>query len=154
MPYKDPEKRRAANRASYAKHIETRRAKYRGYSRANWRRFYSASNAAKWRADNPERWKELQRKSDLKRWKTPKYRAMNAEKMRRRRTSMPPWADIAAIRSVYLEAQRLTAITGVRHEVDHILPLKSETVSGLHVETNLRVIPGRENASKGNRIRV
>jgi len=67
---------------------------------------------------------------------------------------MPPWADIAAIRSVYLEAQRLTAITGVRHEVDHILPLKSETVSGLHVETNLRVIPGRENASKGNRIRV
>lgn len=42
--------------------------------------------------------------------------------------------------------------TGTRHEVDHIVPLKGKTVRGLHVETNLRVIPHTENRQKGNKL--
>lgn len=44
----------------------------------------------------------------------------------------------------------MTQTTGRRHVVDHIIPLQGRTVSGLHVETNLRVIEHHENARKHN----
>jgi hypothetical protein len=40
--------------------------------------------------------------------------------------------------------------TGIKHHVDHIVPLKSKLVCGLHCWTNIRVIPWYENISKGN----
>ena len=70
----------------------------------------------------------------------------------RRRT--PPWADRAAILSIYREARRLTLETGVPHHVDHEVPLRGAIVSGLHVQTNLRVIPARQNIRKSNRFNV
>lgn len=63
----------------------------------------------------------------------------------------PAWADQTKITSIYAEARRITELTGVRHEVDHIVPLQSRIVCGLHVEHNLQVIPATVNRSKGNR---
>jgi hypothetical protein len=37
------------------------------------------------------------------------------------------------------------------HHVDHELPLRGRRVSGLHVHTNLRVLPAEDNFRKGNR---
>jgi 5-methylcytosine-specific restriction endonuclease McrA len=66
--------------------------------------------------------------------------------------AMPPWADIEAIRQFYREAARLTEVTGVPHEVDHIVPIQGRNVSGLHVQWNLRVVTRYENRSKSNKL--
>lgn len=47
-------------------------------------------------------------------------------------------------------ARQMTLATGIPHEVDHVVPLLGKTVSGLHVENNLRVIPMLENRRKSN----
>lgn len=63
----------------------------------------------------------------------------------------PAWADVKAIDGIYAESRRLSAETGIRHSVDHIIPLCGRTVTGLHVETNLRIITLEQNIRKGNR---
>ena len=63
----------------------------------------------------------------------------------------PKWADLVAIKSVYAEAKRLEASTGIKYCVDHIVPLENKLVCGLHVAANLRAIPFVENAKKKNK---
>lgn len=76
-----------------------------------------------------------------------KTRAYQARKL----LAMPAWANRDAIQRYYEEARRLTEQTGERMEVDHVVPLQSKIVCGLHVENNLQVIPWRENRAKLNR---
>lgn len=64
----------------------------------------------------------------------------------------PPWADAAAIREVYKEAARLTQETGTEHHVDHIHPLQSKKICGLHTCANLQILTGDANRRKGNRV--
>lgn len=52
----------------------------------------------------------------------------------------------------YIEAAELTEATGVRHEVDHIIPLQGKTVCGFHCPENLRVITMSENRRKNNKL--
>lgn len=66
----------------------------------------------------------------------------------------PAWADLDKIQWFYNYAIWLSQITGVPHEVDHIIPLQGENVCGLHVENNLQVIPMRDNRIKGNKLEV
>jgi hypothetical protein len=56
------------------------------------------------------------------------------------------------IRSFYKKAQELSRNTGIKYSVDHIIPIISKYVCGLHIPINLRVIPLSDNLSKGNRI--
>lgn len=76
--------------------------------------------------------------------------ARRAIQRARKLLRIPPWADLRAIAEFYRTARRLSRITGVPHEVDHILPLLGEGVSGLHVETNLRVVTRAANRKKSN----
>lgn len=75
--------------------------------------------------------------------------AIATKRVRRKR--MPPWGDGAAIRAIYAEARRMSLETGLPHHVDHIILLLGEFISGLHVETNLQILPGPENQKKRNR---
>lgn len=73
-----------------------------------------------------------------------------AEK-RVRRTRRVPWANAAAIAAIYQQAKTLSEQTGIPHHVDHIIPLIGEFVSGLHVESNLQILPATDNIRKRNR---
>lgn len=69
-----------------------------------------------------------------------------------KKQAMPSWVNRQKIQEIYARAARLTRETGVRHEVDHIYPLKSEVMCGLHCEANLQIITLYENRSKHSRI--
>lgn len=86
----------------------------------------------------------------------PKIRAARAricgERQRSLKQATPGWANLDAINDVYMQSQNLNDKTGEKHNVDHIIPVKSNMVCGLHVENNLRVITAFENQSKGNKL--
>jgi len=78
----------------------------------------------------------------------------NALSGKRRATKLnatPAWADLVKIKKIYTACQQISEATGVLHHVDHIVPLQGESVSGLHVEYNLHIIPATENLIKSNK---
>lgn len=83
------------------------------------------------------------------------YRAHVSFRRRRFRDATPKWLTKdhkRAIRQLYIDAMTVTRVTGVPYVVDHIIPLLGNTVSGLHVPWNLRVITREENLAKSNQL--
>lgn len=81
----------------------------------------------------------------------------NAKSMKRyimKKQSTPLWANEFFIKEIYDLARLRSKITGIKWQVDHIIPLRGKNVSGLHVETNLRVIPRHENLRKSNKFNI
>jgi 5-methylcytosine-specific restriction endonuclease McrA len=66
----------------------------------------------------------------------------------------PPWLTkehLAVMTEVY-ETAAMLSTDECRYEVDHILPLRGENVSGLHVPWNLQILTREENARKNNKV--
>lgn len=66
----------------------------------------------------------------------------------------PAWLtkhDKLHIKCLYQVAAMRTRESGQEWHVDHIIPLQGEYVCGLHVPSNLQIIPAVDNMSKGNR---
>jgi len=84
----------------------------------------------------------------------------NANAAKRNATKLqatPQWLTqkhFEEIELCYSEALALRIYTGQEYHVDHIVPLQGETVCGLHVPWNLRVIPAKENLAKSNRLKI
>lgn len=148
-------------------------------ARASIRRWHerhpdkSASYSKAWRSRNPERvrarmaeWerknteKRLEirrRRADLKRDEiNAKFRLWERANRRRRvakstfrktrvRNATPKWADRKRLYEVYENCPQ-----GMH--VDHVVPLVSNRVCGLHVPWNLQYLSAEENLRKGNQL--
>jgi hypothetical protein len=106
---------------------------------------------------------EYERNKAARLWQKRMYRQENKGKINalvtarkkvvRQRT--PSWVDKEEkwlIKEAYELAALRTKLFGFSWHVDHVLPLQGETVSGLHVATNLQVIPGLLNIKKKNKV--
>ena len=83
------------------------------------------------------------------------YKEMVSLRRRRFRDATPKWLtaeDKMEIRLKYRLAIEMSRATGIRHAVDHVIPLQGETVCGLHVPWNMEVITQEENLKKYNRL--
>ena len=65
----------------------------------------------------------------------------------RRKLRVPSWSEREQILEFYKHCP-------VGHEVDHIIPLLGDNVSGLHVLSNLQYLPMEENRAKRNSYEV
>ena len=82
-------------------------------------------------------------------------RADTKSRRRKHREATPKWlttAQKATMREIYKMAITMTQTTGEQYVVDHIVPLRSHEVCGLHVPWNLRVITQEENLKKSNKL--
>ena len=80
-----------------------------------------------------------------------KRNAANALRHATKLRATPKWADAGAIARIYADAAVKSAATGVPYEVDHIVPLISKQVCGLHCQANLQLLTAAQNQSKQNR---
>lgn len=80
----------------------------------------------------------------------PSRNARDAARRAQKLHATPAWANQFFIGEAYELARLRTKVTGIEWQVDHVVPLVSPIVCGLHVEHNLRVITAYENRSKKN----
>ena len=83
-----------------------------------------------------------------------KSAARTAKRKAAKLERVPSWsneADLKAIKKIYARCKRINKLTGIPHQVDHVIPLQGENISGLHHSTNLAIIPAALNRSKNNK---
>lgn len=133
--------------------IKAREAKRQREDYKEKRREYQNKNKDKlsakqreYRALYPERYKEILKKSRKK--NSGKVNARNMGRVAAKLRATPPWADLKKVEEIYIKRQAM----GDNYHVDHIVPLRSDIVCGLHWEGNLRIIPKHENLKKSNKV--
>lgn len=128
---------------------ECNRQRARAYAAQHRQHYRDLSR--NWSQKNPDRRREHRRKWQREVRSSAQRRCDKARYRAAKKNRVPVWVDHSAIRQVYEERERIEQETGIKHHVDHVLPLKGKHVSGLHVAQNLRVEPALYNKRKGNR---
>lgn len=154
--HSDPEKCRRQARESWARHRDKRiqylrdrytnnREHYLGACRDYYQRNKKKAQESRkeWFRRNPEKQRKYR-----ERWRQ-KNRGLVTYYTRKRQKQIevatPSWADQDEIRYIY-------SLAGEKgHVVDHIVPLTSNYVCGLHCPDNMRVIPESLNIAKRNK---
>lgn len=135
-------------RKHYHDNIEEQCEKGRRYTKANPEKVRARKKRYREKPETQEKERAYARQ-----WAkdNPALAAANASKRRAAHLQRtPPWADLELIDVFYGLAKDMEEVTGVKRHVDHIIPLRGSTVSGLHVATNLQIITAAENTRKSN----
>lgn len=94
--------------------------------------------------------RNLQHNRDYIKKNRGKYNAHTAKYRASKIKATPKWLtneQLLEIENLYKKAKLLNL------EVDHIIPLQGQNVSGLHVPWNLQLLSKKDNAKKGNNIK-
>ena len=115
---------------------------------ASKRRLQSGKQA-QWQRENREKLRVNANRwaSNNRAYRAAAWAEYYAAKLKR----IPPWANLDEVKEVYRQCRGISQMTGVPHHVDHIIPMRGDLVSGLHVASNLRIIPADENMRKNRR---
>ena len=73
-------------------------------------------------------------------------------RLKRSRLATPKWENKLLTKKIYKIASDVQKLTGVKMDVDHIIPLKANIVCGLNVWYNLTIIPRYINALKNKNV--
>ena len=80
-----------------------------------------------------------------------KWNGYRGKRRAQEKLAYPSWANDSSIQAIYAMSKFLSKTTfGKGYHVDHIVPLQSKEVCGLHCEDNLQIIRAEHNLSKGN----
>jgi hypothetical protein len=129
-------------------HLQVQRRLAAG-QRAKWtadRRRAAANYGVKWRAENEEQYRKVQRAAKEK-WRRRNLAIACAHQNKRRAAKLcaiPKWADLADIERIYQNCP-------AGYHVDHAIPLQGRNVCGLHVSNNLQYLPPIVNYRKHNK---
>jgi hypothetical protein len=113
------------------------------------------AKAVKWVAEN-----RAKHNAKCNQWAKQNAAKVNARTARRyasRTQATPKWLssdDCWMIEQAYELATLRTKMFGFPWEVDHIVPLRGKTASGLHTPWNLQVVTQAENRRKSNSFEV
>jgi hypothetical protein len=100
-----------------------------------------------------DRARHLKQKSDYAKRHSATYRAYGANYRAVKLNATVPYDEFNefAINETYDLCKLRSKMLGVVFHVDHIVPLVSDKVCGLHTFANLQILEGVANRSKGNR---
>ena len=157
---------KAKTRAWVAQNPERKRRSDKAYRDRNKEK--AAENGRRWRSENRERVVAVKKRysaenaEEIKR-RTKEWRANNKAKVlasvtmrkMRKRQATPPWLTKEhklQMRRAYETAQVFSEALGEPFHVDHIVPISSPVVCGLHVPWNLQILRAVENIEKSNRL--
>lgn len=122
------------------------------YSGTIWRQIHREEVNAKskeWWKNNKEKHNET-----AKKWRTnnPEIVARNKRTyLKRKKQAIPQWYETELVKQIYLMRDKLSMLWGIQLHVDHIVPLQSENVCGLHCWDNLQLLEATLNISKSNK---
>lgn len=160
---KNPEKQAAICKKYDEKNRDKRNAYAKQYRKDNPEKIKELAKS--WAEQNPEKikgyavkaakaWNERNPDYHSNFYKANKERYVAARARRRaaQESATPTWLtaiDKAMIQEMYDVSEARYIQTGIKHHVDHIVPINGKGVSGMHVPWNLQVITAHENLSKG-----
>jgi len=99
-----------------------------------------------------EQYKERKRKNAKRYYSSRAHkRAVRQRRFFEKASRVATSQGVVELRRIRLEAQLLSIDTGVKHEVDHIIPLIHDLVCGLDVPDNVQILTKAENRRKAAR---
>lgn len=145
---KNPRKTAAWHKNWRAKNLEYAKQKRRENYAANRKR--DLTRQREYKQANAKKMADYQRKRnaenpELNRAHVHKHRAAKLQ-------AIPAWYDDDKVIELMRQTSRFAQETGIPWHLDHVVPLLSDRVCGLHWHGNLSPLPGSLNQSKSNRI--